>query len=229
LGRYDTLEKALSSLAVSAVEDQELWCMFCLDDPTLKICAFCGCRSCFGKHDTEDLLLCDSCNQESHTYCLNPPLLEIPSSNWFCAPCIKSGFHVDVGSGYGDDDLSVGGGGGVGGEDGRVGGGTGKKDTRKKLGGLAHGRGRGRPPGTGKKSKDSISGTHTDSLPGAYADGTVEAVGVDAVLAIVNTTRKQQREMGKTQLLLLDQLREWAPLGDLNLVLSSLIAAKEQM
>ena len=95
LGRYDTLEKALSSL-VGLPEDEELWCMYCLDDPGIQICAFCGCRFCFGKHDAEFLLLCDGCNEESHTYCLSPPLTSIPTDNWYCTPCVNSGRNLEA-------------------------------------------------------------------------------------------------------------------------------------
>lgn len=28
-----------------------IWCNFCKDDPSIKVCCFCGCRICFGKHD----------------------------------------------------------------------------------------------------------------------------------------------------------------------------------
>ena len=108
LGRYDTLEKALSSL-VGLPEDEELWCMYCLDDPGIQICAFCGCRFCFGKHDAGFLLLCDGCNEESHTYCLSPPLTSIPADNWYCTPCVKLGRNLEVsGSGAVSDSGAAG-------------------------------------------------------------------------------------------------------------------------
>ena len=32
-------------------------------------------------------MLCDGCDQEAHTYCLQPQLSEIPSGKWFCEAC----------------------------------------------------------------------------------------------------------------------------------------------
>eukprot|EP01035_Chromulina_nebulosa_P020204 gene20204-26225_t len=114
IGRFDTLEAALESIAENStkkiqspftkakhrnqyskplpVDDDDedgLWCIYCLDDPNVTICSFCGCRICFGKHDSKYLLLCDDCDQEAHTYCLNPPLVEIPEGAWFCEACSK--------------------------------------------------------------------------------------------------------------------------------------------
>jgi hypothetical protein len=107
LGRYESLEKALSSVSGLQSDDEDLWCLYCLDDPSLQMCAFCGCRCCYGKHDAECLLLCDSCNQESHTYCLSPPLSAIPSSNWFCAACVRAGYDVEGGGVGGAGGLSA--------------------------------------------------------------------------------------------------------------------------
>lgn len=55
-------------------------------------------RSLFllGKHDSESLLLCDSCDNEWHTYCLAPPLDTIPEGHWFCLSCIKQGKDKDI-------------------------------------------------------------------------------------------------------------------------------------
>jgi PHD-finger len=48
-------------------------------------------QTCFGKHNSEYLLLCDYCDQESHTYCLIPQLTEIPEEAWYCGSCINLG------------------------------------------------------------------------------------------------------------------------------------------
>lgn len=43
---------------------------------------------CFGKQSQAKLLICDMCNDEYHTFCLDPPLTKVPSSDkWFCPSC----------------------------------------------------------------------------------------------------------------------------------------------
>jgi hypothetical protein len=65
------------------------WCKFCKDDSSIPLCVFCACRVCFGKHDKAKILLCDKCDEEYHSYCLDPPLASIPkgSKKWFCPSC----------------------------------------------------------------------------------------------------------------------------------------------
>ncbi|CAJ1946666.1 unnamed protein product [Cylindrotheca closterium] len=67
------------------------FCKFCNDDKAIPLCVFCGCRVCFGKKDKDKLLLCDGCDEEYHTYCLNPPLTSLPkgSAAWHCPSCSK--------------------------------------------------------------------------------------------------------------------------------------------
>ena len=43
-----------------------------------------GCLKCGHDDDHSNLLLCEGCNDEYHTYCLNPPLRNVPSGDWFC-------------------------------------------------------------------------------------------------------------------------------------------------
>jgi hypothetical protein len=98
LDRCSTLEEALTAVAAEInpvthkkkpFEEDELWCVHCLDDPKVTVCAFCGCRKCHGKHDSESLLVCDGCDEEYHTYCLTKPLEEIPQNSWYCTCCSK--------------------------------------------------------------------------------------------------------------------------------------------
>jgi PHD-finger len=56
-------------------------------------------QSCFGKHDSEYLLLCDHCDQESHTYCLEPQLTEVPADAWYCKSCVIAGHHLEASRG----------------------------------------------------------------------------------------------------------------------------------
>lgn len=73
-------------------ESSTKWCKFCNDDASVPLCVFCACRVCFGKHDKAKLLLCDNCDEEYHSYCLDPPLTYIPkgSKKWFCPGCDTS-------------------------------------------------------------------------------------------------------------------------------------------
>ena len=36
------------------------------------------------------LLICDGCDSQWHTYCLEPPLIEVPPDSWFCSLCSSS-------------------------------------------------------------------------------------------------------------------------------------------
>ena len=45
------------------------------------------CRICRRKCGDEFLLLCDGCDHGYHTYCLKPPLKNIPEGDWFCYEC----------------------------------------------------------------------------------------------------------------------------------------------
>ncbi|KAK1432798.1 hypothetical protein QVD17_09699 [Tagetes erecta] len=47
------------------------------------------CKVCGINENDDKVLLCDTewCNAEYHTYCLNPPLSDIPQGNWYCPEC----------------------------------------------------------------------------------------------------------------------------------------------
>ncbi|XAR65059.1 Histone acetyltransferase [Bertholletia excelsa] len=46
------------------------------------------CKVCGVDKDDDNVLLCDTCDSEYHTYCLNPPLGRIPEGNWYCPSCV---------------------------------------------------------------------------------------------------------------------------------------------
>lgn len=46
------------------------------------------CRICRRKCGDEFMLLCDGCDHGYHTYCLKPPLLDVPDGDWFCYDCM---------------------------------------------------------------------------------------------------------------------------------------------
>lgn len=48
------------------------------------------CKVCGIDRDDDSVLLCDTCDAEYHTYCLNPPLARIPEGNWYCPSCVSS-------------------------------------------------------------------------------------------------------------------------------------------
>jgi hypothetical protein len=43
-----------------------------------------GCRVCRKDNDHANLLLCEMCNDEYHTYCLDPPLNAVPKGDFYC-------------------------------------------------------------------------------------------------------------------------------------------------
>jgi PHD-finger len=43
-----------------------------------------GCLVCGVDDDHANLLLCEECNGEFHTYCLTPKLDTVPEYDWFC-------------------------------------------------------------------------------------------------------------------------------------------------
>ncbi|XP_043909983.1 E3 ubiquitin-protein ligase UHRF1 [Protopterus annectens] len=62
-------------------------CKHCKDNPK-KNCRMCACHVCGGKGDPDKQLLCDECDMAFHTYCLDPPLTEIPDDDdWYCPDC----------------------------------------------------------------------------------------------------------------------------------------------
>lgn len=43
-----------------------------------------GCLICGNDDDHNNLMLCEGCNDEYHTYCLDPPLDAVPHDDWYC-------------------------------------------------------------------------------------------------------------------------------------------------
>lgn len=101
-GRYYELEEAFLSLLQKEPEEERdescesLWCTECLDNPNITICIFCGCKVCYGKFDSKNLLICDGCEKETHTYCLETPISKIPDSSWYCSSCVEK--KIDMGN-----------------------------------------------------------------------------------------------------------------------------------
>jgi len=54
------------------------------------------CKVCAGGDDEERMLLCDGCDDAYHTYCLNPPLKDIPPGDWLCPVCIAKVGYLPI-------------------------------------------------------------------------------------------------------------------------------------
>lgn len=46
------------------------------------------CHNCNRGDAEEYMLLCDGCDDSYHTFCLMPPLSEIPKGDWRCPKCV---------------------------------------------------------------------------------------------------------------------------------------------
>ena len=46
------------------------------------------CHTCGRGDQEESMLLCDGCDDAFHTFCLLPPLAEIPKGDWRCPKCV---------------------------------------------------------------------------------------------------------------------------------------------
>eukprot|EP00980_Cylindrotheca_fusiformis_P015227 scaffold4225_cov128-Cylindrotheca_fusiformis.AAC.7 len=54
-----------------------------------------GCLCCGEDNDHANILLCEGCNDEYHTYCLDPPLRSVPTGDWYCSKCKVPSFEDD--------------------------------------------------------------------------------------------------------------------------------------
>lgn len=50
-----------------------------------------GCFVCKKNDQLDLILLCDGCEGEYHTFCMQPPVLKIPKKEWFCDLCKAAG------------------------------------------------------------------------------------------------------------------------------------------
>lgn len=46
------------------------------------------CEVCGRGDDDKNILICESCHNGSHTYCLDPPLKSVPDFDWHCPKCL---------------------------------------------------------------------------------------------------------------------------------------------
>lgn len=50
------------------------------------------CLNCGRGDDEQFILLCDGCDDSYHTFCLFPPLKEVPKGDWRCPTCVAEVF-----------------------------------------------------------------------------------------------------------------------------------------
>lgn len=253
VARCDSIDEALHALMVELASGstnkrkldggEGAWCKGCLDDDSIEICVFCGCRKCFGKHDSANILVCDGCEDEWHIYCLNPPLSAVPkSSEWHCQKCIARREKIPRPRGRppGQGNAS-------------------RANSEEKIKqarantqaestvdpNAPKPRGRGRPKGSGtKKHKEGAASASPQggakvgpsfSSSGANAQGNrdekpanvassqikepanlpLDAVGIEAALAVIGRAGFG-KGLATSELDLLKQLRIWGPYSDLS-------------
>ncbi|XP_019767062.2 bromodomain adjacent to zinc finger domain protein 1A isoform X2 [Dendroctonus ponderosae] len=87
----DVLEHWMQSLLASTSFSQIFLHLGTLDSCVQwsKSALLARCRICRRKSDSENMLLCDSCNMGHHLYCLKPKLSAVPQGDWFCSQCQK--------------------------------------------------------------------------------------------------------------------------------------------
>ncbi|KAG5835344.1 hypothetical protein ANANG_G00242890 [Anguilla anguilla] len=56
--------------------------------PTLNIVDLYVCQVCGSGNEEDRLLLCDGCDDSYHTFCLIPPLSDVPKGDWRCPKCL---------------------------------------------------------------------------------------------------------------------------------------------
>lgn len=89
--KLDVLEKWEQSLLASTSFSQIFLHYGTLDSCIMwsRSALLARCRVCRRQKDSENMLLCDSCNQGHHLYCLKPKLKAVPAGEWFCDKCLQ--------------------------------------------------------------------------------------------------------------------------------------------
>ncbi len=60
------------------------------------------CELCVESGNEDELFMCDECDRGYHTFCLSPPLAEVPSERWVCPDCGSTGNTSNIAP-VGDD------------------------------------------------------------------------------------------------------------------------------
>lgn len=87
---YNSVKAEISSMArkLSVIFDRLMkeWVFTTVTRPLI-VAEEDYCRNCQTNHVKDRLLLCDRCDAPYHSFCLDPPLAEIPQDEWYCPVC----------------------------------------------------------------------------------------------------------------------------------------------
>lgn len=88
---YDVLDRWQQSLLASTSFSQIFLHYGTLDSCVMwsRSALLARCQICRRQNNSENMLLCDSCNLGHHMYCLKPKLTIVPKGDWFCDKCKK--------------------------------------------------------------------------------------------------------------------------------------------
>ncbi|XP_062843106.1 lysine (K)-specific demethylase 5Ba [Trichomycterus rosablanca] len=86
MGSYVSKSEAVNSFPVQVKQEpgEQIYSML---DGRLRVDQY-MCLVCGGGGDEEKLLLCDGCDDSYHTFCLIPPLHDVPKGDWRCPRCL---------------------------------------------------------------------------------------------------------------------------------------------
>lgn len=92
-----SLGKAEEGNLISCLQCGDCYHPYCVNIKGLKVvltkgwrCLDCTvCEECREPGDEAKLLLCDECELSCHTYCLDPPLGDVPKGAWKCHRCVS--------------------------------------------------------------------------------------------------------------------------------------------
>lgn len=54
------------------------------------------CMACGRGNEEDRLLLCDGCDDSYHTFCLIPPLQDVPKGDWRCPKCVAEVWNAYI-------------------------------------------------------------------------------------------------------------------------------------
>lgn len=55
------------------------------------LCALCSCRK---PGNDSKMLVCETCDKGYHTFCLKPPMEELPAHSWKCKVSVPASYNI---------------------------------------------------------------------------------------------------------------------------------------